>query len=334
MAIFSAYNLKNQKLSSDSLRSILQFCTDNYAGSIYSSTGNNPIEISSNVVTLTADVVDFIVGGYLLNYTKDDTTPQMMLGSDNNLFGLVINFDSTTVDGGVIQNTNIKENKINGVYLDIVYSLTGETTTNNISITQNNSGSFNIVDGDTTWEYKEDSKTFTNITLKNNGHITGNCIYIIPLAGFVNGESVNLLGYRTKTSLEEFLTGSALEKLKNELETLFNERFTWKSGGTDKGNIGNINITDNTIKSINDTERINFDTKYLNVENVRGQNGWALITNSDGDAYKGVVSVEQGGTGAMNASMARMHLGIYSGTTLPTLPNDNYPIGTIYLKII
>ena len=69
---FSAYNLKNQKLSSDNLRTLLQFCSDNYAGAIYSNTGENPININGGTISFNANEVDFIVGGYLLHYNGQD----------------------------------------------------------------------------------------------------------------------------------------------------------------------------------------------------------------------------------------------------------------------
>lgn len=316
---FSAYNLKNQKLSSDNLRTLLQFCSDNYAGAIYSNTGENPININGGTISFNANEVDFIVGGYLLHYNGQDAPiGNVTLGSDspNKLFGIVINQTA-------IENSNkITSNSIENVYVGLISEINGKSVLRIYKSDANDS--YTIDFGDESWVYKEDTKVFNSVTLLNSGTIDGENIYIIPLAAITTAnEVVQLLGYRTKSALEEYLSENALSSLKLNLENTF----TWRTGGELKGDIGDLNITDNIISSKTDVIQLDSD---LNLGSNKANK--VLMTDNNGNVVADVVTVDKGGTGGTDKNTAKNYLGIYWGSTLPSA--SSYQDGDIFLKVI
>lgn len=314
---FSAYNLKNQKLSSDSLRTLLQFCSDNYAGAIYSNTEENPIKINSGEVSFDADEVDFVVGGYLLHYSSQQSPITSVSPTENSpLFGLVIN--QTAVENSTLMTSNIIS-----VRVGLISNINNSSVTVNTN-SQDNETLYQILYGDTIWNYKEDTKIFDSVIVSGD-NITGGTIYIIPLAAYSNntGSVVSLLGYRTKSALEEYLTRQALD----DLMAIFESKFTWKAGGEIDGDIGQLNITADTISSKTGTIHLG-NPLNLGVSNANK----ALMTDNSGNIVADILPVSKGGTGGTDTISAKNNLGIYWGTTLPSA--SSYQNGDIFLKII
>lgn len=309
MAEFYAYNLQNQKLNSDELRTILKFCSDNYAGCISDET---PLSITEGTATtkLTGSC-NFLVDGFLFHADFNNETAT--LNDTNNFYGIVINL------GNIKSNANISTNEINSsVRIGFIKEFT---------ITQNSAGIYTITRGNEGWNpYKYDTQYFSSLTVGNDT-FNGDLV-VIPLAVYINSEAKSILGVRTKSSLEEFLTESALNTLLNQLRDEFNSRFVWKEGGKEeqhRGDIGNLNITDNTIKDTNGNG-ITLDTQTFNISSF---NAGAII-KQENKLVSGIVPVEFGGTGASKKDPARKNLGISSGLTLPTTGE----LGDIFLKII
>ena len=306
MAEFYAYNLQNQKLNSDELRTILKFCSDNYAGCISDET---PLSIPEGTATATlTGSCNFLVDGFLFHADFNNETAT--LNDSNNFYGIVINLQNTK------SNANIMTNKINAsVRIGFIKEFT---------ITQNSDGIYTIIRGNEGWNpYKYDTQYFSSLTVGSEP-LSGDLV-VIPLAIYINGKAKSILGVRTKSSLEEFLTESAFNTLLDQLRNEFNSRFVWKKGGTEKGNIGKLNITDNTIKDTNGNG-ITLDTQTLNVSSF----GAGVVIKQENKLLSGIVPVKFGGTGASEKGLARKNLGINSGLTLPA----NGESGDIFLKII
>ena len=305
MAEFYAYNLQNQKLNSDELRTILKFCSDNYAGCISDET---PLSIPKGTATATlTGSCNFLVDGFLFHADFNNETAT--LNDSNNFYGIVINLENTK------SNANIMTNKINSsVKIGFIQGF---------NITKDRTAYIITKDGEGWSPYKYDTQYFSNLTVGSET-LSGDLL-VIPLAVYINGEAKSILGVRTKSSLEEFLTESAFNALLEQLRNEFNTRYVWKEGGIDKGNIGKLNITDNTIKDTNGNGII-LDTQTFNISSF---NAGAII-KQENKLVSGIVPVEFGGTSANEKGSARKNLGISSGPTLPTSGES----GDIFLKII
>lgn len=334
MAVFNAYNLKNQRLDSENLRTVLQFCSDNYAGAIASNVGTNPVTVSNSTATFSCDNAKFIVGGYLVDYEKqegDNFTVDFSQIGIKPLYGLVVPFD--------IDSTDILTNDLTA-YIRVINKLDGGDVS--ISI-DSETGNYIINYGDTekNWVYKYDTKFFSRADL--SGDVTVYNCYVIPFACYYDNEAVQLLGYHTKDDLEEFLTDSAIAKLKSELEALFDDKFVWQEGGADKGDIGLLNVTDNKLSTIALTENndphvpIIIDGRVILPQYSANDYSYnkVLLVRNDGLVLPSVPSVNSGGTGATDKKTAKDNLGIQSGTADPASGFSGTPEkGDIYLKIV
>ena len=219
---FNAYNLTNQKLSANELKTLLKFCTDDYSGVFGTS---NPVSVSgTNYKTVnvnTSNAYDFITDGFLIGGTIPGNATYTLNSTTHKLLTLVI---TTSIDTYSITSNEITTNV--SVEWNTELELSKDSSDRYI-LTQN---------GTTVWEqYK------TLVSYRSLDNVVST--YIIPLAGLYNNTGVVLLGCMSKSSLEEFLTQSAI----NALTSVLDDRFVWRSGGATKGNIGNLNITENNL---------------------------------------------------------------------------------------
>lgn len=321
---FNAYNLINQRLDSDELKTVLTFCSDNYAGCIHSSSEANPLTISGASITLSGDA-SFIVDGFLVDST--DLNYTQSLTALNNFCGIVIDLGAIKSTANITTSV-VTENVFIGLISGFTVTYNSETGIATI-----------LKDGEGWNPYKYDTQKFEDITVGGQAKSSSE-LCVIPLAVFdsVSGTAINLLGYRTKSSLEEFLTLAEYNALLDTLRNEFNSRFVWRAGGEDKGNIGNLNVTANTIKATSG-DNIHLDTTSLYADKLKSTTvvgsetaDNALFINSDGLVKSDVLPISAGGTGGRTRSEAKQRLGIFSGYSLP--PASLYMDGDIFLKII
>ena len=117
----------------------------------------------------------------------------------------------------------------------------------------------------------------------------------------------------------------------------------WRTGGENVGNIGKLNITDETI-SVTSGNVLKITSPYIRFSGLaqrypvpEGQ-GYPLWIESNGNiaAKYANLPISMGGTGANTWDGARRNFNIYCGTASPdswTL-SKTVPDWTIYLKVI
>ena len=281
-----------------------------------------------------------------------------------NLLGLIVDVDS-------IENSDINTITHHRLHTSdsIEYINKGSNVTSfgfyriaGFEVKQNNTGLYTITKkngynytNDWSNGYKFNAIKFDNLKIYGGLSRPG---YMIPVAAITeSGEYVRLLECHSKSSLEDFLTQTAINKLKSDLDS----KYVWQGNCTDstqsKGKIGDLIISKNHISGagntnnlIVDTEHLNFNGLKNNKSNIYNQNkkngkyynknwdddsGLPLTLQKDGYVWPvDYLRVKFGGTGADNKADARKNLGISSGKTLPGDSNPNYENGDIFLKII
>ena len=274
----------------------------------------------------------FIVGGYLIEASGLNTS--FTLNSSKNFVGIVVNLSD------IEQNNNINTVGISSyVTVGFIDNFTIEKTGDNFTILSR------LGKG---WDnYHYNTVKFRSLTVNDN--IINGDLLVIPVAVFYDNAVYSVLGFHSKASLEEFLTESAIDELENKL----NNKFVWRSGGETKGDIGRLNITKHTIKSLdnepltNDDNLLRIDTRKLRIPNLYYQQDntnhllsnmkWddddhyiPLKINKNGYVLAGTTPIYAGGTGADNKVDAKTNLGIKWGTAAPS----GGAVGDIYFKII
>lgn len=312
---FNGYNLKNQKLSSEQMRTLLAFCSDNYAGAITEDTQKKVITVNGSKIAISNDY-DFLVDGFLIhggNGEEIDFT----------------NENSGSL-GAIIISTSIPSDEDNTITTDQINATVGLTGLT-VVIT--------VVDEVEKIDIKAGEKTIVEDYHCQTFEYDGN--YIIPLACTINNVIRILLPCMSKSRLEEFLTESAYKKLQKWAE----ETFVWRVGGSDKGDIGDLNISGATIKLRPDNPHsytaIVIDSPYIKLPGVAEifeVNSGDVVCydeNIGGVYLSDVIQITQGGTGSKDKTGARINLGFYQGTGEPgTGDSANAVNGDIYFKIL
>ena len=282
-----------------------------------------------------------------------------------NLLGLVVNVDNIenssintithhrihTADSIAYNSSTASSNTENfGFYFIKGFDIEFNTASGLYKIKKKNDFQYS-----TDWSsgYRFNALKFNNLQVE--GISDKKSGYLIPVAAMVNGQYVRLLECHSKSSLEDFLTQTAINKLKSDLDS----KYVWQGNCTDntqsKGKIGDLIISKNHISGAGNTKNLYVDTyrlylegaaqlrKDYDAENKVQHKAWSssnaqglpLILYENGFVWPARwITIEHGGTGADNKADARKKLGIFSGKTLPADSNSNYENGDIFLKII
>lgn len=361
---FSGYNLINQRLDSEWLIKLLRFCSNDYSGAIGEDENSDPFspsELTDNNFSLSECTL--AVGGHTVDMTGETISATVDDGTQN-FFGIVLSLDKDK------ESTNITTNDLANVEVGFINDFTIKQIRSEES--DELTGYFKIKNtSNQGWDrYHYDTQKFDVVYLTLYGSEERKNMYnayIIPVAGFdtETQKAVRLLGYKTGSALEEFLTQAALDKLID----MLNDRYVWREGGanvSERGNIGNLNVTNNAITSKPNFENyggtnqdgfisdnsITLDSRYLLLKRQKG-----LYDNTYSEFYPsgvlaipapgfGVFSYPQlqlrfGGTNADNFWDARKNLQIITTADRPGVKYNgkaptqyNAPEGTIYLSIV
>lgn len=375
------FNYTNQKLNAEKMREVSAFNSGDFGGIICN---NSPFSISGTTVTLTASdnaPVTFMGGGVLLNQVS---TEYCSLASSGKLWylevildGSVANITTDKLIEQVDEETQIEkitfksttcdsiEKSATYTYYTPVRSAEGNPNINKYY--EYSDGTYTLSDDfvvDSSKVYyakieanaivfKANSLSTATFTYFGNTIWTSDNTFIIPLFANVSGELVQTVIVRDVSDLEGLLTLESYARLKAYCEGTF----VWSSGGREwvvapdgsthrKGDIGNLNITGDTIyNNTNYGTDVNPDyhdpvkIQNLTINNLSSVNNDAdtkLIVDSNGNisiSQNYVQPISHGGTGATTRAAAKANLGIYYGTSQPT-PSGIYSEGDIYLWII
>ncbi len=161
--------------------------------------------------------------------------------------------------------------------------------------------------------------------------------FIIPLFSISGGTLTSLVVVKDGKSWEEFLTRSAIDTLKANL----NSEYTHQVGSTGNNKFGKVANYDFSADSIRHFTGTNVPTEIFTTDS---SNRFTLPTYGSGALYvdnhnvnSGLLPVSKGGTGANNALKAKQNLGIYYGTELPSQHDFDGAIinqGDIYFRIL
>lgn len=333
---FNVYNIENSKLSSEELTKILEFCSDDFGGIIAESKDGsaiNPITISGTTWTWTynstmSSATSFACGGYNFSIPSDS-------GSDshdcpeNRLWYIKGNIDNIKNNISIVSD---ETSFIQLTYADGV-TITAEDVTKDDEVIGQK---YSITINDVTYTY------YGNSLWENNDRTSNT--FIMPIVANIGGTVTELVWYRDKSTLEDFLSASAYAKLKKYLE----ENFVWHEDGSTvvgthkKGDIGTLNVTNDTISSTSDTDKISIAPKNMYFSGLSSESHTEsnyhpiIIDDNTKQVYNATsLAVAGGGTGATNKADAKQNLGIYYGTGEPGTGNSAFAeIGDIYFKIL
>jgi hypothetical protein len=190
-----------------------------------------------------------------------------------------------------------------------------------------------------------ESDTSTSVSIISNANVSnynGRTLwisggFIIPLFSISGGTLTSLAVVKNGKSWEEFLTRSAIDTLKANL----NSEYTHQVGSTGNNKFGKVANYDFSADSIRHFTGANVPTEIFTTDS---SNRFILPTYGSGALYvdnhnvnSGLLPVSKGGTGANNALKAKQNLGIYYGTELPSQHDFDGAIinqGDIYFRIL
>lgn len=323
MATQFIYNVENHRLFAKKLSELGEFCSNNYGGAVG---GSTVIEVNGKGAKWLDTNAKFICAGTMIDV---QTTPDEIISALSNQFEMCV----LELDTAHLINDNILTDETGSVVIKTI-------TCTNIVQTEITTGSgeykYDItIDGDT-YEYAGNTIKLSDTR------------YIVPLFCLLtnDGDATIMVKSMDKSSLESFLNKTAYEKLKAYAENTF----VWHDGGDEptldgshkKGDIGNINITNNTISSegkIEISSNIQ-DVEITSLPSSTSTAARAIVIDNDRLYKANALSIEAGGTSANDRGTAKKNLGIAYGDNDGNNPSTNPPAGLspvegdIYLWIV
>jgi len=117
------------------------------------------------------------------------------------------------------------------------------------------------------------------------------------------------------------------------------ETFVWRKGGVGIGNVGDLNITDDTITNIKGNNSININIRKFRlpsiIEDTSSKIDVLVRGANDTVGTREAVPVENGGTNATERGQAKKNLGIQYGKENPSQGFVGVAKeGDIYFKIL
>ena len=211
-----------------------------------------------------------------------------------------------------------------------------------------------VVDPSKTYYYKLESSTYriknpqiTDVPTSTVWKYYGNTLWVkegdsffIPFVCKDDKNNISSMVFnRDGKSYESFLCLRTYYQLLKG----FNDKFVWRKGGETLGDVGNLNITENTISN-KKGGRVVIDK--LSLSNLNSGNLSRLLTLSADNQIEVtsnyVMPISYGGTQANNTQTAKTNLGFYYGTSDPNVVTPKkqdgssvIPIpGDVYFQII
>ena len=368
------YNFTNQRLVADKLREVEAFNSYNFGG-VISKDFSSPFSISGNAVTLSAseaNPVTFFGGGVLLNQVTEEVG---VLPSNNTLWYLEVTLDpsASSIISDELIDIVTQESKVlfkttscselnaddTYTYYTPVLEASGNPSVNQYYEYDDGTYTLSIDDVVESGKQYYSKIEATRILFKAPSISTstfsyfGNTLwvndrtFIIPLFVRLNNSYIQTVVVRDLSNVEGLMSMDAYSRLKSYVDGTF----VWSSGGEEqviapdgtvhkKGDIGNLNITADTISNNINSNPVKVQNLTLNnLASADNDIHTKLVVDSSGNISAKrdyVQSVEHGGTGATNRNESKRNLGIYYGTTNPI---DGSPVlspqeGDIYLWII
>lgn len=361
------FNYENQKLSADELRHMNSFNSYNFAGIVGK---ESPFNIPSEgyLVDIKDEAYPVIIMGGGLLFTITEKWETIRLSSRQKLAYIKVVLDeaygsitTSNYEGVSLEISNCSYVSFDNAYTiySVVTELEDDADPSILHyyeyIVEGDGGKY-ILSSDTeidTSKVYYNKYEYSGFTFKLEGlgtatyRYNGNTIwvndntFIIPLLLRDNDTIKEVFTLKDLKDVEGFMSLEAYSKLKAYCEGTF----VWSIGGEEevvapdgtkhkKGDIGNLNISGDTIKN---TKNENSPVKITNLNITSLSDGTSndrlFIDNGNLSIEKDyIIPIEHGGTNAMNKQNAKINLGITYGETLPD-PHTAQE-GDIFLKII
>ena len=313
------FNVTNHRLSGEMLKQINEFSTDRYGG-----------VIGSNFVSTTVIVTATSGGTTKINFNTTDSTVSLIGG------GCIIRMDKTIASVSSLPASTLWYLEVPLTFSDD--NITSDTATG--ALVKSTSATVTEDIGEFTISMSGGTYTYKGQTI----YTDSNRKFMIPLCYTTTpSEGIKSIVYlRDKSSLEDWLSGKAVQDLRNE----FDSRYVHQDGSTGHnlwGRVGSYDVRDFDIYRVNYTTAT--DDKLFSITPKSDGYTFTLPTFSEGAMYvdaqhnlnADVIPITMGGTGGADKISARQGLGIFSGSEEPSKHDFHGAVinaGDLYFRIL
>lgn len=353
-----SYNFKNQILNSDELANLLAFASDKFAGAL----SEEDCPISNSGTTMTVGPGHILGGGHILELVENESYTMTnnslivlrVLYADNLHIDDDENPNITLASAGTITDMSdpyyevVQVRSPEGNPAEKHYYILETEGLDHYVRCDNLTPPETEINPDHT--YYSLIQTYYTITLSDGRtYNSGTTQFVknnldeligfdVVLGALYNNQFFNLLPRRSKESYRDYLTAEAYEGLKKYME----ETFVWHEGGTEKvgdyakGQLGTLIFSGSTITNINTVSPLLIDPTVIDASRIHIGNLSVGNPNTpiylEGGVFKegttidsnNPLAVERGGTGANNATTAKMNLRLFHGESDPDeVPANN-----------